>query len=355
MNLASADYELLLKAIATLNSDSKIETLPARTLSSVFSVIPNELIVFDCYGADGVFGGNLWYSPPYPESKGKFNTPGKILNRLSDYAETEIRENRGAKRVLLKKFRSATRYNDFYKSDCLTARLAACLKISRDFFVSCSLHRLKRDFTSRDRRLLNLLSPHLSAAFRNAQFIRRILNESKNLYYALEISRYGFLSVDMNFIVCSQNPNAARLLRKYFPPPHLSPSGALPEELTYFIGLHRETILSEEFYLPASLLEIVKENSKLKVSLTFEVESQKFILLLEEFNKPKPADLQILGLTGREAEILFFLTRGKTNREIGALCGISSRTAQKHLENIFTKLGVETRTAAVGRALEVLR
>ena len=54
-------------------------------------------------------------------------------------------------------------------------------------------------------------------------------------------------------------------------------------------------------------------------------------------------------LTRREREVLNWVARGKTNADIGAILGISARTAQKHVENMFVKLGVETRTAAALR------
>lgn len=58
-----------------------------------------------------------------------------------------------------------------------------------------------------------------------------------------------------------------------------------------------------------------------------------------------------LGLTRREAEVLTWVADGKTNAEIGLILGTSPRTVQKHLEHIFEKLGVATRTAAAVRVL----
>ena len=55
------------------------------------------------------------------------------------------------------------------------------------------------------------------------------------------------------------------------------------------------------------------------------------------------------GLTPREAEILKWLREGKTNPEIAVICGISSRTVQKHVEHVLEKVGVETRQAAAMR------
>ncbi|MEH3086835.1 MAG: response regulator transcription factor [Xylophilus ampelinus] len=61
------------------------------------------------------------------------------------------------------------------------------------------------------------------------------------------------------------------------------------------------------------------------------------------------------GLTAREAEVLYWVAQGKTNRDIGDILGASPATAKKHLERIFAKLGVETRTAAAGMAMNRLR
>ena len=62
-------------------------------------------------------------------------------------------------------------------------------------------------------------------------------------------------------------------------------------------------------------------------------------------------DATALPVTDREQEIAALVAAGKTNGEIGLLLCISARTVQKHLENIFRKLGVETRTALAMRAV----
>ncbi len=60
-------------------------------------------------------------------------------------------------------------------------------------------------------------------------------------------------------------------------------------------------------------------------------------------------------LTPREAEVLYWVTKGKTNKDIGDILGSSPMTVKKHLERVYIKLGVETRTAAAGMALGRLR
>lgn len=66
------------------------------------------------------------------------------------------------------------------------------------------------------------------------------------------------------------------------------------------------------------------------------------------------AALRALGLTPREAEVLYWMSRGKSNPEIGIIIGAATSTVKKHAENIFAKLHVEGRSAAMLRALEVL-
>jgi DNA-binding CsgD family transcriptional regulator len=75
------------------------------------------------------------------------------------------------------------------------------------------------------------------------------------------------------------------------------------------------------------------------------------VALRERFDLRKAAvPVASNGLTEREAEILGWVARGKTNQEIAALLVVSPHTVRKHLENVFEKLGVHTRTAAVACA-----
>jgi len=71
-----------------------------------------------------------------------------------------------------------------------------------------------------------------------------------------------------------------------------------------------------------------------------------------DFSSADP--LLSLGLTPRAAETLLWLSQGKTNPDIATILGITESTIKKHVQEIFEKLGVETRGAAAVRALEVL-
>ena len=62
-----------------------------------------------------------------------------------------------------------------------------------------------------------------------------------------------------------------------------------------------------------------------------------------------------LSLTAREAEVLYWVVKGKINRDIADIVGASPATVKKHLERVFAKLGVETRTAAAAMAMNRIR
>ncbi len=64
---------------------------------------------------------------------------------------------------------------------------------------------------------------------------------------------------------------------------------------------------------------------------------------------------QHFGVTQREAEVLSWIAKGKSNRDIGDILGLSARTVNKHLEQIYVKLGVENRASAAIKAAHVLR
>jgi DNA-binding CsgD family transcriptional regulator len=81
--------------------------------------------------------------------------------------------------------------------------------------------------------------------------------------------------------------------------------------------------------------------------------SDEFLLrLAKDSAGTMPAEfIRELGLTGRESEVLSWLSKGKSNRDIAQILGLSPRTVDKHLEQIYAKLGVENRTAAAAIAV----
>jgi len=99
-------------------------------------------------------------------------------------------------------------------------------------------------------------------------------------------------------------------------------------------------------------LLVRRDDAALRIALSVSAQGHEITLLLEEkiniatAHIPNPGGQENYHLTPRESDVLAWLGKGKTNRDIAEILGMSPRTVNKHLEHIFVKLGVETRSAA---------
>jgi DNA-binding CsgD family transcriptional regulator len=101
----------------------------------------------------------------------------------------------------------------------------------------------------------------------------------------------------------------------------------------------------------------IPDHPELKLHYMGNAGSNEFLLrLAKESTSLLPAALASeFRLTTREGEVLSWLSKGKTNRDIAQILGLSPRTVDKHLEQIYAKLGVENRTAAAAIATDAAR
>ncbi|MES2415512.1 MAG: response regulator transcription factor [Pseudomonadota bacterium] len=85
--------------------------------------------------------------------------------------------------------------------------------------------------------------------------------------------------------------------------------------------------------------------------------SSDWLIVMREVSEDAIVEAMSLSfkLTAREAEVLYWVVKGKINRDIGDILGASAGTVKKHLERVYAKLGVETRTAAAGMAMNRIR
>jgi DNA-binding NarL/FixJ family response regulator len=147
-----------------------------------------------------------------------------------------------------------------------------------------------------------------------------------------------------------QTPLARQWMQKYFTLQHTDTDRAA----------HLETPAPLAAWLAAGAaapLTIGMACSRLVFSLANGGDGeQQMIVLREESDSARVQALtSLFQLTQRESEVLHWVMMGKTNRDIGDILGTSPRTVNKHLEHVFHKLGVETRTAAAALAMNRLR
>ncbi len=98
------------------------------------------------------------------------------------------------------------------------------------------------------------------------------------------------------------------------------------------------------------------ESRRLQISFLARTGPDQFMLRVAEetFVLPETTLKERLGLTAREAEVLVWVGRGKSNKDVAEILDLSPRTVNKHLEQIYSKLGVENRASAAAIAVRTL-
>ncbi len=147
-----------------------------------------------------------------------------------------------------------------------------------------------------------------------------------------------------------QTPLARSLLSEYFA---CNGKEAPPRLLTWI----DEAIGAKSLGRPPNQLVCTSGSKRLLASFHDQTGDEEWLVVLREEDDASAIDSLVAAfrLTLREAEVLYWVTLGKTSKDIGEILGSSPRTVNKHLEHIFEKLGVETRTAAANLASSKMR
>jgi DNA-binding NarL/FixJ family response regulator len=167
---------------------------------------------------------------------------------------------------------------------------------------------------------------------------------------ALDVSGRYLLAVNRQGKIVWATPQAQKLLSD-----HLGASSAdemvLPESLQHWLELAKKGKGGSK------AVASFPDNPELRLNYMGKAGQNEFLLrLAKDGGANLPAQFSSeLGLTTREGEVLSWLSKGKTNRDIAQILGLSPRTVDKHLEQIYAKLGVENRTAAAAIATNTNR
>jgi len=147
-----------------------------------------------------------------------------------------------------------------------------------------------------------------------------------------------------------QTPLARKLLRDYLGELH----DRLPDDVAGWARLQAAERVQARPGVPHAVMQGPR---RLSFTLHEDTGDGEWLVVMRESSDT--ATVQAIAaafrLTTREAEVLYWVVKGKTNKDIGEILGTSPRTINKHLEHVFEKLGVETRTAAASLAIGKVR
>ena len=152
-----------------------------------------------------------------------------------------------------------------------------------------------------------------------------------------------------------QTPLARELLQAYFEPPA---SGLAPAPVVAWLQRHlKDAMRQVEPPRLSAELGARRLTFRLHQQIGQDEEGGDWLIVMREVSDTAVIEAMSLSfkLTLREAEVLYWVVKGKINRDIADIVGASPATVKKHLERVFAKLGVETRTAAANMALTRIR
>jgi len=341
----------LLDAVRSLYELRDLESFPAHALSVLGKSIP-----CDCTGYNEINLRRRRYvgltDPPevldFPDVDEIFRRHGEKHPLIAHYDRSgDGRALRISDFLSQPQFRSLALYNEFYRWAGIEHQMAATVNHPAKTITAFAFNRGRSDFSERERRLLDTLRPHLYQAYRNAETVTA-LQRTRTDDSDSGATTSAAISLDAGGRPVLIPERAATWLARYLP---VSPRGrGLPEALTRWVR-YEIAALDGTDPPPAARgpLVVERDGGQLVIRLV-SANGRNMLLLEERSTRLAPESLRPLGLTPREAEVLTWVALGKTNIDIGVILGARPRTVAKHLERIFVKLGVETRTAAAAHA-----
>jgi DNA-binding NarL/FixJ family response regulator len=169
---------------------------------------------------------------------------------------------------------------------------------------------------------------------------------------ALDVSGRFLLAVSRQGKIMWATPQAQKLLSDNLAT-GTNDELALPDSMVQWLEQAQKSKAGSKTSAMASF----PDNEQLRLQYMGKLGPNEFLLRLAKDSSTNTSAQfsSELGLTTREGEVLSWLSKGKTNRDIAQILGLSPRTVDKHLEQIYAKLGVENRTAAAAIATSASR
>lgn len=370
--LTQRDFLLTHECVQEIYTPCTLNAFPAHILSILLKVVPSEVSCYSkinfqlcevsitCPSLNSLHTEHIertahQYFHEHPLVSNYLQTGDGQAYKISDFiSESQLHQLQGLYEQFLQPLGMEDQIG-IVLPPSLAPKSEKRLYTSQEELIVIALNRSQRNFSERDRLILNLLRSHFAQAYLNAKALAQVQYDLAQLRHTLELSGMIILTDDGRVLLMTQQ--AEHWLRQYFPQSPTPLAHTLPENLHQWVK-HQLAVLAHdgEVLAPRLPLQLESEGKRLTVRLVVEQPGEQCLLLLEEQQllSLSAVTLELLGLSRREAEVLFWMAQGKTNKEIAQILDMSSATAKKHLENVYQKLGVQTRTAAVVCVLERL-
>jgi DNA-binding CsgD family transcriptional regulator len=350
--LGQRDFRGILEFVEELYSSETLDAYAARVAHGLGKIIRSDVCTFNevnpqrrrvhwvSNGVEEIPDGReifARYMHEHPFCKYWNSARTHKAAKLSDFVGRRKWHDRGI-------------YTEFYRPSEIEHMLGVMLPAPRPRELHVIAFRKTRDFDERDRLALDLLSPHFSAAYENAEAISDLESERTALRLGLEAGGRAVVVLGPDCRIRAMNERAQNWLRSYFGL-RWSDITTLPLPLAEWVRRQQQgATKAESLAAPRRPFVTERNGNRLSVQILPERDGV-FLLLSERRLRIEPEDLASLGLSPRETQVLAWLACGKTNGAIADIFGLSSTTIKHCVERIYLKLDVQTRAAATAIAV----
>lgn len=238
-------------------------------------------------------------------------------------------------------------HEEFYRPLGIRHQMMVALEARPSQLIYVALNRSRNPFTDEERALLTALQPHAAHALRQAHDRHRLQSTITSLSTFVDTLSQGVVCLSPDFQIRWASKRARHYLHTHL--------GWAPNTARLPDALHQWLVKFQQHPGEVPRTLSIRSQTGCLIARIMK-ERQTLYLFLEDTEQQGRFDaLKILGLTGREAEVLGCVASGKSNEEVAAILGIGTQTVKKHLERIYSALGVSNRTEAALKAQSALR
>jgi DNA-binding CsgD family transcriptional regulator len=337
VELLRGDYEAVMRVIHELHACRNLEDFPLVVTMALSGLIPCNLAA---YNEVNVAMGRMrsLAVPIHPQLHELIAIWEKHMAEhpiLNYYRSTQDGQALTISDFLSEsEFHALGLYRDFFSQVGAEDQLAVGFFLGESVVVGLAFNRAERSFTERDRRVLNLVRPHLVQAYAAAREFDELKAERRLLQEALGSVGHGVIRYHLSGAILGCSGPALEALEVE--------SEADLEKVDW---LRRER---EAFVKGGKRQWVVTDRADSQVRVCWHRSGERITGIFSE--TPVGQVARRFGLTKRESEVLKWVAEGKSNAEVGEILGLAHGTVKIHVQHVLAKLGVPSRSAAAAMA-----
>jgi DNA-binding CsgD family transcriptional regulator len=249
-------------------------------------------------------------------------------------------------------FHRSELYEEVYRPMGVEYQMSVGFPVPRPTVLGLAMSRETVDFSDRDLLALDAMRPHLVQGWQTVR-------DRSQLKALLNAAQDALVVRDSGLIVMwdppqELSPGVLLTLYRYFGEP--TRASPFPSRVTRWLEAQARVTSSSETGLTLARPLTAQRGGRRAILryLPARAGHPGAIVVTERSDSSERSGFESLGLTPREAQVIGLVSAGSTNADIAERLGVALGTVKKHLENVYTKLGVHGRAQVVAFAFETL-